>query len=504
MSAFSPALAASLLLLAAALAYAHAVALVGMKAMWDGTPMYSFGYIVPFVSAYLVWTRREALAAVVPAPAWIPGFAALAVAIGLLVGGHLGGVLIAQQLAVVVSLVAVVLLVWGRQALRLVWMALAYLLLVVPFWDAFTEPLHLPFQQLSANLGVQMLHLVGVPAHRDGVFLYLPNITLEVARACSGVNYLIAILALGVPLAYLYLPTNGRRLLLVTSAVAVAALSNSLRVAMIGVLAYYDVGSPLHGPAHVLHGLFVSGIGYVVLFAGLRLLNPGHAPATAAAAAPRPDLSLALRSIRPALVRSLVLAATFAAIGAGPMRHEPSPIVAQPLARLPLQVGEWTAQPWEDETPSPWWTNADDELRRTYHSRSGTTVQVAVAYFGRQTQGREVTSHRLERLHRAAFAAVDLGDGGRLTANAVRLPDAKGRRVGFFWYDIAGRTFASPYRAKAQTLWNTVARQRSDGAIVVLLADAQPEGAPDQERLDEIEDLASGLDAALGGILTRE
>ena len=52
----SPALVlgASLALLAIGVAYAHAAALTGMKAMWDGTPMYSFGYIVPFVSAYLV------------------------------------------------------------------------------------------------------------------------------------------------------------------------------------------------------------------------------------------------------------------------------------------------------------------------------------------------------------------------------------------------------------------------------------------------------------------
>ena len=139
--------------LAAALAYAHAAALVGMKAMWDGTPMYSFGYIVPFVSAYLVWSRRSALAAISPKPAWIPGLLALAAALVLLLGGHVGGVLIAQQAAFVCSLVAVVLLVWGTATLRTVWMALAYLLLIVPFWDAFTEPLHMPFQRFRCLPG---------------------------------------------------------------------------------------------------------------------------------------------------------------------------------------------------------------------------------------------------------------------------------------------------------------------------------------------------------------
>ena len=99
-----------------------------------------------------------------------------------------------------------------------------------------------------------MLQVVGIPAYREGLYLFLPNVTLEVARACSGVNYLVAILALGLPLGYLYLPTVWRRVLLLTMAIGVAAISNSLRVALIGVLSYLEIGSPLHGPGHVLHG----------------------------------------------------------------------------------------------------------------------------------------------------------------------------------------------------------------------------------------------------------
>ena len=122
-----------------------------------------------------------------------------------------------------------------------VWFALAYLVLMVPFWEGLTEPLHLPFQQLSANLGIRMLHVVGIPSYREGLYLFLPNVTLEVARACSGVNYLVAILALGLPLGYLYLPTVWRRVLLLAMAIGVAAISNSLRVALIGVLSYLEI-----------------------------------------------------------------------------------------------------------------------------------------------------------------------------------------------------------------------------------------------------------------------
>ena len=118
-----------------------------------------------------------------------------------------------------------------------------------------------------------MLQSLGIPVFRQGTVVSLPNVTFEVARACSGVNYLIAVLALGLPLAYLYVDGVVRRVTLITVAILIAALSNGLRVGLIGILSYLEVGSPLHGPFHILQGLFVAGIGYAALFLGLRFIG---------------------------------------------------------------------------------------------------------------------------------------------------------------------------------------------------------------------------------------
>ena len=48
-------------------------------------------------------------------------------------------------------------------------------------------------------------------------------------------------------------------------------LANGLRVALISALAHWEFTSALHGPMHVLHGLFVAAVGYVVLFLGFGL-----------------------------------------------------------------------------------------------------------------------------------------------------------------------------------------------------------------------------------------
>jgi EpsI family protein len=488
----------ALILLAAAVAYAHWSALVGMKDMWDNTPMYSFGYIVPLVSAYLVWTRRDRLAAIEPRTSWLLGTPTLALALILLVGGHLGGVQIAAQAAFVVALVGVVLLVWGLEALRAVWMALAYLVLMLPFWDALTEPLHQPFQLLSANLGVRMLHAVGVPAFREGVLLYLPNITLEVARACSGVNYLVAILALGIPLAYLYLPTNGRRLLLVTTAVVVAALSNSLRVAMIGVLAHFEIGSPLHGPFHVLHGLFVSGIGYAVLFAGLRVLTP-KAPAGQGPAVTRPTRELTVTQRRQTAGRAAVLAAVYLFVGFVLMRAQATPVsLDRALDALPIQLGDWRAQADAELDSRVWWDKADDEVRRRYRSPDGYAVDVMVGYFSSQRQGKELASYRLGALHRASTARAGWVTAlGSSPVNVVRLSERGGERLGVLWYDVGGTVVDRPHEVQLRSAWNLVSRSRNDGTVVLLLSAASNPPLPEERQLAYIQTLAGQVASAL-------
>jgi EpsI family protein len=479
----------ALLALVVAMAVAFGPAVAGMRATWDATPMYSFGYIVPLIAAFLVWRRRDKLAGLRPAPWLVPGAALLLGSAALLTAGRLGGIQVAEQAAFVVALPAVVLVLWGGAVLQVVWFALAYLVLMVPFWEGLTEPLHLPFQQLSANLGIRMLHLVGIPAYREGLYLYLPNVTLEVARACSGVNYLVAILALGAPLGYLYLPTVGRRVLLLAMAIGVAAVSNSLRVALIGVLSYLDIGSPLHGPGHVLHGVFVSGIGYVVLLVGLRVLSPRQPAASRATAEGAGGATALMPPARLALAAS----AFFGSVAVFLTFYQPQPVplpVAQ--AHLPERLGEWTSSGLGGD--AAWWHDPDDERRRRYSHGASGPVDVAIAYYALQRQGRELAGQEAGALHRSVIADdVRLADGALV--NAVRLKTPEGERTGLFWYEIDGRPLASPRAVKVHTAWNTLVHRRNNGTMVVLLGPVRPAAGADD--LAALRELASALRAAL-------
>lgn len=465
---------------------AHRGALDAMVGLWSRSPMYSYAYTVPLISLWLAWSRRGALAGLRPRMSLAAAVPVLAAGAVLLAAGRLGAVQILEQIAFLVSFVGVLLVVFGTAYIRVMWAAIAYLLLMIPIWDGLTEPLHPRFQQQSAAIGVWLLQAVGIPAYREGNVVALPNITLEVARACSGVNYLIAVIALGLPLAYLNLRGVWRRALLVGGAVLVAALANGLRVALIGVLAYLEVGSPLHGPMHVLHGLFVAAIGYVVLFVGLSVLRPRDSESVAAPSAPT---WAHLDAIRVAPVA--VLLVFFAGLGAIAAPAATSAgVLRKPLDRLPRALGEWRAAPGPTESEfQRAWQGSDAQVLRRYRSGDGRTVDIFVAYFGTQRQDRELASYLSADLHRRALPVdVALADGRSLRVNHVAAAPG-GQPAALFWYELGERVETRPYATKLRTLWRALSSGRTDGAVVVISA-PDGSGVATRQHMEEFAALA--------------
>jgi EpsI family protein len=486
-----------------ALLFAFRDALASMLRLWTNSPMYSYGFTVPLVSAYLLWTRRHALFALTPRPSWTLGSVVLLGAVLMTLGGRVGGIQVLEQVAFLVALTAAVLILFGVAYVRVAWASLAYLLLMVPLWDGFTEGLHEPFQQRSAAIGVSLLHLIGVPAFREGTFITLPNVQLEVARVCSGVNYLVAVLALGLPLTYVFLRGNWRRLSLLVVAVLIAALSNGLRVALIATLAYYEFGSPLHGPFHMLHGLFVAGVGYVALFAGLRILAPKDHRPPAPMSSPAPGASPSTARTRFAPIpASAGLILVFLLMGSNVLARPSRPVPLGPGAdTLPAQLGDWTADPVSRAsrvTAPAEWSGADREIALRYRRADGAVVDLYLGYFTSQEQGRELVTYRSTDAHSLAeLRRIDSGRGVAFEANYLARDRHGVSRL--FWYDLDARPETNRYVVKARTLWNAISGARSNGAVIVLSTQSPGRSTPDRA----LADLAAPVQEALAARLPR-
>ena len=264
-------------LLSGAFLFCFAKAIVALAEAWYNSYIYSYGFLVPLVSIYIVWGQRKRIKHIQLVPSYLPGLPVLLAGIVLLVIGTANGGTSIKGFSIITAITGIILLVSGRQFFKCVWFPIAYLLFMVPFWDNFTERLHWPLQIFCAMNGAMLLNLIGIPVYRASVYLSLPHITLEVAKECSGVNQLIAIVAMAVPLAYLSLGSWWKRILLIVSGIIIAVASNGLRVALIGVLSYYGISSVLHGPFHVLEAMSVSILGYIGLFIVLWILSRGEA-----------------------------------------------------------------------------------------------------------------------------------------------------------------------------------------------------------------------------------
>ena len=462
------------IVLAAGVLLAFKGALAAMVAQWNISPMYSYGYTVPPISAYLIWSRREQLRRPV-VPARLGGVIVIGASLAMLIVGQLAALQVLQQLAFIVAIAGVVLYLFGLRHLAICGPAIAYLLFMVPVWDAFTEPLHYPFQNNSARLGVALMQSIGVPVYRDNTFITLPNLLIEVARECSGINYLVAVLALALPLALLRLQQTWRRVVMIVSALVIAALANGLRVALIGTLAYYEVGSPLHGPFHVLHGLFVAGIGYVVLFVGLRLLQEKPvAPAVPAAPAASP-LPAPLQWRRG---EALAVAGVFWLMVFVGLAPETQAVSFAGAPQSPASLGSWLrmpARPPLDRSTDPAfaaWGSADHTVREQYRSAAGRIVTLDVHLFAAQRQGSELINFNSSELHRlSSLTPVQRADGTVFNTNVWRRADRA--ELGMFWYDLDGTSETGLYRTKLRTMWSALRSGGGHAAAVVLRTPVQ-------------------------------
>jgi len=179
---------------------------------------------VPPILAWLVWLRVPELAKLRP-EAWWPGLGWFACGVLLHVAGSAGGISLFAQLAAVVMLQGAVISLLGPRLGAGLLFPLGYMVFLVPFGDEIVPPLQLA----TAHMAVALTHLSGVPATIHGVLIDTPVGRFEVAEACSGIKFLIAMIALGTLVAHLGFRSGRRRAIFLAACVIVPILANGVR-----------------------------------------------------------------------------------------------------------------------------------------------------------------------------------------------------------------------------------------------------------------------------------
>jgi exosortase len=234
---------------------------------WFQDPNYGHGALVPLFSGYLIWRKRDDLKSIPCKPS---AFSLLVVLFSLCVLflGSLGAELFLARISLLGVIVGLILYFVGWPALRMLAFPLAFLVLMIPLPAIIYNQIVFPLQLVASRLGATCLQQSAlVPVLREGNLLVLPNYTLEVVEACSGIRSLMTLITLGVAYGYIVERNWMVRVLLVIAMVPIAVLANAARVMFTALLVTRGGPSAAEGTWHSIAGLVI------FFFATLSLLG---------------------------------------------------------------------------------------------------------------------------------------------------------------------------------------------------------------------------------------
>ena len=258
--------------LAASFAVLYAPVVLPLVRQWLDDPNYHHGFLIPFISAFILYRNRERLG-VGTAGGSVPGLACIALASILLIGGTAASELFTARLSLPVFLVGASLYLGGRRFTGAAGPALLLLFFMIPLPYIIYYKITFPMQLMSARLSTVVLRLLHVDVIRRGNILHLPNYSLEVVAACSGLRSLMTMITLAIVLAAFSAISPVRKVILVTLAIPAAVAANTVRLVVTGIGAYAGGAGIAEGTLHEISGLIVFFAGFLFLLAAAGILR---------------------------------------------------------------------------------------------------------------------------------------------------------------------------------------------------------------------------------------
>ncbi len=260
-----------LLIVAAPLAALYRETIANLVFTWWNEPGASHGFLIPLLAAYVAWTRR-ALVTRYPVAPENRGLSLVLAACALFLVGRLGVGYFLSSLSLLVLAAGLIWTFWGRRRLRALALPLALLAAMLPLPILIYNSFSMPLQIFASDISAELAQLLGVTVYREGNQIYLAQIRLGVAEACSGLHSLPALATAGLLLGVIYCKRMYARAALVLASLPIAVAANVVRVTGTAVLADYRPELAL-GFYHFLSGVLVFLVGFAMMWASAKALE---------------------------------------------------------------------------------------------------------------------------------------------------------------------------------------------------------------------------------------
>jgi exosortase D (VPLPA-CTERM-specific) len=459
---------------------------LSLMVQWWEREEYSHGYMIPFVSAFLIYQRLNQLPAVSKRGSWW-GPPVMLAALAAFVLGEMSAIYTIIQYGFLIALFALILSTFGTAAFRHIWIPLLYLVFMIPLPNFIYFNLSSQLQLVSSQIGVAFIRLFDIAVYLEGNVIDLGAMKLQVVEACSGLRYLFPLMSFGFLIAYLYRAPLWQRALLFLSTVPITVLMNSFRIGLIGVTVDRWGIEMAQGFLHDFEGWVVFMGCVAILFIEAVALHwltrtPGRMADRLQLDMPRltvgwRDFPFDLKRQTPLLVAAALLVLCTPWLLSLDERPEQAP-PRQHLAQFPLAQGEWLGREAALDRDVLDTLQLSDYVIADYLQAGEPglpPVNFYVAWYQSQKKGASIHSPRscipgggwrMDELKPKRIAGVHHAGGQPLAVNrAIIRKDAHAQLV-YYWFEGRGRNITNEYLAKWYIFVDSLLESRSDGALV--------------------------------------
>ncbi len=243
--------------------------------LFDGpwqTEQEGHGPLIMLAAAWLAWQQRGRLSQITQKPAVIAGWIILIISLLAMAVARSQDVLMIETFTQIPVLLGCVLLIGGWPLARLFAFPLTFLIFSVPPPGWILDAMTVPLKGWVSDVVTNFLYTLGYPIAQNGVMIMIGSYQLMVKDACSGMNSIFALSAIGIFYVYEFVPRDWlRRTVLVLSIIPITIGANLFRVLALVLGSYYFGVDNVEGLFHDITGvaLFVFALALFFLLDSL-------------------------------------------------------------------------------------------------------------------------------------------------------------------------------------------------------------------------------------------
>jgi len=469
--------------------YAFLDTIQDMMHRWDAKEEYGYGYLIPFITLFLVWQRKNQLAELEFDPA-VSGFFLVILGGALFFLGAVATTHTLSQYGLVVTILGIALALLGWKAFRIVMVPLAVLFFMVPLPPFIYNTLSTKLQLISSGIGVAIIRLFDISVYLEGNVIDLGTYKLQVVEACSGLRYLFPLVSLSFIAAYIYKGAIWKKAIVFLSSIPITVLMNSFRIGVIGVLVEYGGPEQAEGFLHDFEGWIVFMACIAILVVEMALLArigkdklsladafaielPGPIPV---------DVQRTQRKVRQVSWLVPVLLAGVAASSFYVQVRENYIPERRVFAEFPLTIAGWKGTTGTVEDNILESLKTEDYLMSDFVNPDGDAINLWVAYYADQAAGSAAHSPRacipgggwlIKDLSLREIESIKI-NGRPLEVNRLLIKKGEYTQVVYYWFKQRDRLITNEWAVKWFLFWDAMTRNRTDGALVRLTAFVMP------------------------------